>query len=319
MRNADKRRKLAILGVDIETCIIPRFKNLSNYSMIEVFAPKGFGLENKEISLIDGLSGGEIKIKSSEVFQESSFDHILDYSKCQRLYAGKYSHHHNIILGPHEKNSDFVNQNASIIFNFSLTPFCNKLLTQLSIRDIFRKKGIRVLHIGSRQYNGVLNYIDFPLKLFEATLYELEEWAEQMRRISQKSGANVLLLGIPGGLCCPDEFNSSELIQALYTLFKPTVTIANTPFCLQESEFDYLYNSIKTKYGIRVDIFNMSNIIVDWEKSDIHANQYDYYTVPADRIPDLFSKSKSQYCKYFSLYDIKQVEEMVDYIEKIIT
>lgn len=313
---------LAITSINIETSLIPRFSSCSNFQQIEVFADVGFGLENKDLSAIDGLWHSDLKIKKLDYLKEntSNYSYIfnsppINTSSLNNIAQANYLENSSIFNFLKEDINYKRDSSIPVIMNFSLTPFSNKLLTQLRLREIFLNQGLKILHIGSKKLGCILNYIDFPQRLFTCPVKQIEEWCKQLQLLGQLYQANIILLGIPGGLHSVKEFDNHTLIEILYNILCPKITIVNTPFCLQLNDLDNAYQMLKDYNHINADIFNMSNIIIDWKKSDISKNKYDYYTIPVEENSNLFSFSTgTSPWKYFSIYSDTALKDMGRYI-----
>ena len=307
MAEEDKQKALAICGINLETAVIPRFKQFTNYDRIDVFAAKGYGLDGKDLSVVDGLEHG-IQIKSLDNMDSKwdKYAHKL-YAKVLPLNEKNY------VVSENKIKNSMNRPLMPIILNVGLTPSCNKLLTQLQVRDALSKRGFKVFHVGSRPMDGMLNYIDFPLNLINAKEKEVIEWLHFINTVAKEAQADVILLGIPGGIDAVDQFNTKLLVMTLYRCIHPQITIVNTPMCEEYKNFEFAYNALFTNCGITVDIFNMSNIVVNWDKSDLGKEQFDYYTIPGEIMPKIYTPRDVRW-KYYSIYNTIDIEAMVDYI-----
>ena len=84
-----------------------------------------------------------------------------------------------------------------------LGDFCNKFCCEIEITSFFRKKGYRVIHIGSKDFSGMLGerkYPDFIWKGKESITHRILKWNQYLFRLCENEKPDLIVLGMPGGI-----------------------------------------------------------------------------------------------------------------------
>lgn len=151
----------------------------------------------------------------------------------------------------------------------------DKFEISLSLRERFMRDGFKVSQIGSRHECEMLGFHSFPGFMFQKDLDGIDKilclnrWLIQ---IEENEQPDVILITIPGAM---QDFNEKFtrgfglLHHLVFQAVMPDVILMCT-FYFRESAkaLEELSMSCKYRFGAPVDLFHMSNLIIDFHESE---------------------------------------------------
>lgn len=203
-------KKLIIYPFEKEISDIARYREiLEEYKLVNIVAPKGWGLGGKESSKLDG--GEKTGMIISEQFEkaleecdtvffndtksQALFYTYLDkirvaYERNKEILMTKALYERlslnekldfdvNIVNTPMNYYDDFLNKeyryklykiNTPIIGVFGIGDYCNKFDIQLELRKKFIKDGYRVSQLGTKQYSTLFGFPSLPEFIFSSDM-----------------------------------------------------------------------------------------------------------------------------------------------------
>lgn len=84
-----------------------------------------------------------------------------------------------------------------------LGDFCNKFCTEIEISYFFRKKGYKVIHFGSKDFNGTIGekiYPDFLFNQGYSVTQRILKWNQYLFELCEREKPDLLILGLPGAI-----------------------------------------------------------------------------------------------------------------------
>lgn len=90
-----------------------------------------------------------------------------------------------------------------VIGVMGLGNFCNKFCTEIEISSFFRGKGYRVIHFGSKDFNGVIGEKRYPAFLFNqgySVTQRILQWNQYLFELCEREKPDLLILGMPGAI-----------------------------------------------------------------------------------------------------------------------
>lgn len=346
-------KKVLLFPYNIHSCDILRYCNmLTNYEIIGVLAPSGWGMTGKDAGFVDG--GKEIGMKIQETIDyEQNFQGILVAAdgcseETERVIADFVedilSHNKEIIflteVSPRIKelcskkpnlstyrskekvdslyNTRVLQINTPVIAVAGTHEFTNKFKIQMELNQFFKEKGYKVSHIASKQYGelfGIHSFPDFMYSEMNETnkIFGFNKWIRQIEKTEQP---DVILIGIPGEIMpysekFPGHFGIMmyECMQAV----RPDVLILS---CLYDNYnveyFEKLSKSIRYKYGVYVDCFNISTFQVDLNESEQN-NTLQYFKLRYQDVDRVIASCKGEIPIFNIMNDIDG-EKMADLV-----
>lgn len=234
-------KKLMVYPYNRETTSIARWKDLlENYELVSLVGTKGWGLDNRDASILDkGKETGiivsedfEAEIKKcdcvyfNEVINEQLLDKYLDKLKTaydegkeilmsQSLYkklSVKDISYMNIKVIDSEDDGDFFEKeykakiyklSTPIIGVFGSGDYCSKFDVQLGVRKQFAKEGYKIFQLGTKAYSRLFGFNSLPDFLFTNSMSMEEKilrFNHYIHYIELTEQPDLIILGIPGGI-----------------------------------------------------------------------------------------------------------------------
>lgn len=151
----------------------------------------------------------------------------------------------------------------------------DKFEISLSLRERFLRDGFKVSQIGSRHECEMLGFHSFPGFMFQKDLDGIDKiicfnrWLLQLEEDEQP---DIILITIPGAM---QDFNEKFargfglLHHMVFQAVMPDVILMCT-FYLPESAkaLEDLSISCKYRFGAPVDLYHMSNLLIDYSESE---------------------------------------------------
>lgn len=320
-------KKVLLFPYNYNCCEILRYKDmLTEYEVIGVIAPYGWGVSGKDAGIVDG--GRDIGINILEsIDYGQEFQGILivaDYTneeieRAVLVYiADAISHNKEVIFATEvskkikELYSDQSEQityltdkppiikhrwkllkiNTPIVAIAGMNELTHKFKIQLEVNQYFRKKGYKVSHIGSKQYGELFGIHSFPDVMY-SDLNETEKiycFNKFIKDIEKQEQPDMIIVGVPGGVMPYNEkfpgYFGITMFEVMQAI-RPDVLIMS---CLYENYnteyFDNLATGIRYKFGIDVDAFNISTFQVDTNESEQN-RVLQYYKVTNNEVSKL--------------------------------
>lgn len=254
------------IPITIDTMPLIRYRDLllDNENYIPV-TYKGSGLEEKDISIIDGKQPLNIY---AEV--ESMID------KADEWYNGS-------------GDNDICTENRNMsmielpnILHFSITPFCDKFTLQLRIKQLDREKIF--WSIGSKEYSALfgIRRFDYSVLRKQCITEKVDVYIKNNIIEAEKKGYRAVIWNIPGGIDKRIEWADSSNFVSSIAGKNIALCIISIPYTYDIEEIHGYINHVKREFKLKVNYVCMSNLIVDWSKSCWKENRIFYYTIKKD-------------------------------------
>ncbi|MEF9921444.1 MAG: TIGR04066 family peptide maturation system protein [Christensenellaceae bacterium] len=292
--------------------VLARFNMLLSEYHIEFFvAPKGRMYEQKDTNIIDGGDPTGFYITEdfekalshadTAIFLSSSAHVTLDLmasyvakaealgkeivlasSLANKFRAASIEFTYHRIIGESAPWLEPVASNRlehidiPVVSVYGIGESCNKFEVQLSLRKLFLEKNRSILQIGTKEYSELFGFQCFPSFVYDYSLSLSERILMLNRYVNHliiEQGADVLIVGIPGGVVSLDSYfhNSfSELPYIVSCAIQPDVSILSVYHFPKMNE-DFLLElreHMRHKYGALVDYFHISNCAYTIDNTD---------------------------------------------------
>lgn len=90
-----------------------------------------------------------------------------------------------------------------VIGVMGLGNFCNKFCCEVEISSFFREKGYRVIHIGTKDFDGMLGEKKYPEFLYRqeySVTQRILGWNQYLFELCDREKPDLIVLGMPGGI-----------------------------------------------------------------------------------------------------------------------
>lgn len=322
-------KKVLLFPYSYNCCEILRYRDmLTDYEIVGVLAPSGWGVKGKDAGIVDG--GKNIGINISEVVDyKQDFDGILIIADCSnkdvehavQIYVQEALNHNKEIIFA-MKISDTIKALCSskthlityldnetddikhgkkilqietpIVVVAGVHELTHKFKIQLELNKYFGRVGYKVSHIGSKQYGELFGIHSFPDFMY-SDLNETEKiyrFNKYLKNIEKREQPDIIIVGVPGGIMPYNEMFPGHFGIAMFEVMqaiRPDVLIMS---CLYENYnakyFENLATSIRYKYGIDVDAFNVSTFQIDLNESE-QSRVLQYYKVTYNEVDQIIN------------------------------
>lgn len=254
--------------INIDT--MPLFRYQKHMVEDKRFIPvtsKGSGLSDKDISIIDGKEELDIQariVSSQRISEERSIDYAI---KCENEI--------NKVSNPKNKKE------IPIILHFSMMPLCDKFALQVGIKSLDVMK--KILVIGTKEYSILFGMERFDYQVLkERDKYKLEKYIDEIEERARQGNFDIIFLNVPGGVNKNIQNADSSFFIETMAQKKICKCILSIPYVYDSKEIEQYVEYIKFFYKIGIDYVCVSNLVVDWNKSDINNRSYSYYTIKKD-------------------------------------
>ncbi len=322
-------KKVLLFPYNYNCCEILRYKDmLTDYEVIGVLAPPGWGVNGKDAGIVDG--GKDIGVDILETIDyRQEFQGVLIVADCANeeieqavlIYVEDVIRHNKEVIFATEVSdkvkklcSDKPEQityltdrqpiikhrwkllqiNTPIVAIAGLNELTHKFKIQLEVNQYFKKLGYKVSHIGSKQYGRLFGIHSFPEFMF-SDLHETEKiyrFNKYVKDIEKQEQPDIIIVGIPGGMMPYNEKfpgNFGITMFEVMQAIRPDVLVMS---CLYENYnaeyFENLATGIHYKFGIDVDAFNISTFQVDINESE-QSRVLQYYKVTYNEVAKIIN------------------------------
>lgn len=224
---------------------------------------------------------------------------------------------------PHE--GEFIHDIATpVIFVMGIGERTNKFEVQLSLRENIRKMGYIISQIGSREYCELLGFHSFPVFMYNKEISETNKivlFNHYVKRIEMEENPDLIIIGVPGGIM-PYNNNLTNRFGVLAYELSQAVTPDSTIFSCHYNEYleEYfikMVESVRSRLGCKVNCFNISNVVFDWNNSKEWRKE-SYISLDSEYV----DKKMQDYAAYnqsiFNVLNHKDAQKMSEYIVNIL-
>ena len=318
-------KKAVLLLYNVEVSEIVRYEDmLSGYRIVQIVAPLGWGLNNKDAGFVDG--GQDIGcLISDDIDYHNEFDvvmllTVMEEKMLNQVYTvylkravenGKQILCNrkigNILINTHTECKTHIvviDENAEcklkrmgkidtpIIVVAGTHEYTQKFKIQLELKRYLDSIGYKVALIGSKDYSKLFGCLNFPEFMFQniSERNKILAFHEFIRDVEKSVAPDVIIIGVPGGMM---PYNDKFPGYFGITLYEVLLAIRPDAFilsCLFErydnKYFEEVKNMAKYRFGVDVDCFNVSPFQVDINES----NQNDalqYFKLSQDMVQDM--------------------------------
>ena len=326
---------------------------IPDYEIVGVLAPSGWGIEGKDASVVDGGKEIGINILSSInynidfdgilVIADCKNEYV---EQAVMIYVEDVLEHNKeviFVMEVSDKIKDVCSSKPHLITYFPKQPqdvyngkkllqidtpivmvvgaheLTHKFKIQLEINEYFKKAGYKVSHIGSKQYGELFGVHSFPEFMYNniSETNKIYGFNQYIRKIEKQEQPDIIVIGVPGGIMpysekFPGYFGITmfEVMQAI----TPDILIMS---CLYENYnveyFENLATSIRYKYGIDVDAFNISTFQVDTSESE-QTKVLQYYKVTYNEIDQIIHSCSNSTVPIFNIMNGTDGEKIAELV-----
>jgi peptide maturation system protein (TIGR04066 family) len=263
---------------------------LDNYEIIAAIPEKGYGLEGKDICVLDGGEPTGVTFHSPYEVEVPLYDIAL---------------------------SELINDNLSLeiprIREASPTEMlkeipipvvtvlgsgtdCQKFDIQLGLREMFLKEGYKVSQFGTKSYSNLFgfdpipDYSEFPL------WKKVYAYNDLFYEKCKQENSDVIIIGVPGGvmpitLYACEKFGEEAF--AISNAAKPDITVFSSYFAIPIQEyFDSYRYFMQFRLGANNVVFHMSNTKII---PDVNLNRIDYLTLESKFVLDEIKRKTPEF------------------------
>lgn len=148
-----------------------------------------------------------------------------------------------------------------------------KFTIQAALKRSLSDKGYKVVVVGSKTYSRFLNDECFPLDIFNNGFSDAEQvilFNRYIKRVEKEKTPDLIIIGIPGGMLrCTNRIVGDFGVLAYKVLqaISPDYLIVSLLFAEYYQKFFDDYKSLVSgRFGVSVDLFHLSNRLIDWEE-----------------------------------------------------
>jgi peptide maturation system protein (TIGR04066 family) len=193
--------------------------------------------------------------------------------ECDARYSRYRGNDIQLKIDEHIKRTGLVDTKVPIIVVAGETANLKKFSVQYGLKAELESKGYNVALIGSKSYCEFLGDTSFPRFMLKKEIPDTEQvlmFNRFIKKIERDKNPDAIILGIPGGMIsCTDRIYGDFGIVA-YKVFQAI----NVDFLIFNVEyenyypeyFDEMRTFICQKFSCDVDVFNVCNKHIDWEK-----------------------------------------------------
>lgn len=347
-------KKVLLFPYNYNCCEILRYKDmLTDYEVIGVLAPYGWGVNGKDAGIVDG--GKDIGVVIQEnIDYKQEFQGILiiaDYTKEEIEQAvlvyveDAITHNKEVIFATEVSNRvkelcskkpeqvtylidkqpvikhrrKLLQINTPIVGIAGLNELTHKFKIQLEVNQYLKKQGYKVSHIGSKQYGGLFGIHSFPNFMY-SDLNEAEkiyQFNKYIKDIEKQEQPDIIIVGVPGGIMPYNEkfpgYFGITMFEVMQAI-RPDVLVMS---CLYENYnaefFENLVKGIHYKYGIDVDAFNISTFQVDTNESE-QSSMLQYYKVTYKEVDQIVKSCGDENIPIFNIMNGTDGEKMAEFL-----
>jgi peptide maturation system protein (TIGR04066 family) len=227
---------------------------LDNYEIVAAIPEKGYGLEGKDVCVLDG---GE---PTGVILRTLSEDGVLPYNVTlsEITNDGSSMRIHEAL--PTDRLKEIPIPVVVVMGNGS---DCQKFDIQLGLREAFLKEGYKVTQFGTKSYSKLFGFDPIPdfseYPLWKKVYAYNNLFYEQCRQ----ENSDVIIIGAPSGVMPITSYycqKFGEEALALSFAAKPDIAVLSCYFALPTQEyFDTYSNFMKYRLGANNVVFHMSN------------------------------------------------------------
>ncbi len=216
-------------------------------------------------------------------------------------------------------NSEFLyNIDTPVIFVLGIGERTNKFEIQLALRENIIKMGYNVIQIGTRGYCELLGFHSFPEFMYGGMLSETNKIAlfnHFIKKLETNEKPDVIIIGVPGGII-PFNNKLTNRFGVLAYEVSQAVTPDSTVFSWYYEKysteyFNKMIDSIKYRLGCKVDCYNLTNVMFDWNNSRLE-NKMLYISLDSKIVDTEKIRHKELNISVFNVLNQKDAFDMAD-------
>lgn len=161
--------------------------------------------------------------------------------------------------------------NTPVISIVGVSENTNKYSLQLQTKMQLENMGYAISHIGSRAYCEINNSHSFPSFMFNNSISETDKiylFNRFVNNIELKEKPDVIIIGVPGGIIPHNNVINNNFGITAFEVFQAITADALVVSVFHElytSEFfESLSKTTKYRFGLDIDIMNITNRQIDW-------------------------------------------------------
>jgi peptide maturation system protein (TIGR04066 family) len=248
-------KKLLINPLTKDDCPIIRYRHLLNdYEIVATIPEKGYGLEGKDVCVLDGGEPTGVIFRSPYVDEIPSYDVTLSEIINSKSLSGIRE-----ILS----TDRLMDIPIPVIIVMGSGADCQKFDIQLGLREAFLKEGYKVSQFGTKSYSKLFgvdpipNYSEYPL--WKKVYAYNDLFYEKCRQ----ENSDVMIIGVPGGVMPITSYSYEKFgEEALAISFaaKPDIAVFSCYFVVPTNEYFETYKKfLQFRLGANNVVFHLSN------------------------------------------------------------
>jgi peptide maturation system protein (TIGR04066 family) len=251
---------------------------LNNFEIVAVIPEKGYGLEGKDVCVLDGGEPTGIVLQSVEDDKVPLYDVTLSEVKDEELVLET-----NEAL-PTDRLKEIPIPVVVVLGNGA---DCQKFDIQLGLREAFLKEGYKVSQFGSNNYSKLFGFDTIP-EFKEFPLWKkVFAYNDLFYKKCRQDNSDVIIIGVPGGVMPITSYSYEKFgEEALAISFaaKPDIAVFSCYFVVPIQEYFDSYKSfMQFRLGANNVIFHLSNTKII---PDVNLNRIDYLTLESKFVLD---------------------------------
>ncbi|MEA4922666.1 MAG: TIGR04066 family peptide maturation system protein [Eubacteriaceae bacterium] len=191
--------------------------------------------------------------------------------ECEVNYSPFRRHDLNIEMNDHVKKEGLIECNVPIVVVAGETVNSKKFAVEYGIKEELENQGYNPILVGSKAYCEFLGDLSFPDFMLRHNINDIEQ-VLMFNRFINKIGkdADVIIIGIPGGIISCTDYLYGDFGILAYKVFQ-SINVDFFVFnVLYEEYYPSFFNEmqmfINKRFSTNVDVFNICNKHIDWEK-----------------------------------------------------
>jgi peptide maturation system protein (TIGR04066 family) len=284
-------KKLLINPLTKDDCPIIRYRHLLNdYEIVAAIPEKGYGLEGKDVCVLDGGEPTGVNFHSSYEDRLPSYDITLS-EFTDNIFSSRIPMKRDALPTDILKGIPIP-----VIIVMGSGQECQKFDIQLGLREAFLKEGYKVTQFGTKRYSKLFGFDHIPdfekYPLWKKVYAYNELFYEKCRQ----ENPDVMIIGVPGGVmpittyAC-EKFGEEAL--AISFAAKPDIAVYSCYFAIPTQEYFESYrNFMRYRLGANNVFFHISNTKTITE---VDFNKISYLTLESKFVLDEVKRKSPEF------------------------
>jgi peptide maturation system protein (TIGR04066 family) len=227
---------------------------LDNYDIVAAIPEKGYGLEGKDVCVLDGGEPTGVVFHSPYEENLPSYDFTLSEITDDKFISGVRE------ALPTDKLKEIP---IPVVLVMGSGIDCQKFDIQLGLREAFLKEGYKVSQFGTKSYSKLFGFDPMP-DFSEYPLWKkVYAYNDLFYEKCRQDNSDVIIIGVPGGVmpittyAC-ERFGEEAL--AISSAAKPDIAVFSCYFVIPTSEYFHSYkNFMRFRLSSNNVVFHLSN------------------------------------------------------------